>query len=42
MLIEIKAGQFRKVIRLVRRECCNCMDCALPEKTDKKRTRKTE
>ena len=26
MLIEIKAGQFRKVSRLVRRECCNCMD----------------
>ena len=26
MLIEIKAGQFRKISRLVRRECCNCMD----------------
>ena len=26
MLIEIKAGQFRKVSRLVRQECCNCMD----------------
>lgn len=26
MLIEIKAGQFRKVSRLVRRACCNCMD----------------
>ena len=26
MLIEIKAGQFRKVSRLIRRECCNCMD----------------
>lgn len=26
MLVEIKAGQFRKVSRLVRRECCNCMD----------------
>ena len=26
MLIEIKAGQFRKVSRLVTRECCNCMD----------------
>lgn len=26
MLIEFKAGQFRKVSRLVRRECCNCMD----------------
>lgn len=26
MLIEIKNGQFRKISRLVRRECCNCMD----------------
>ena len=26
MLIEIKAGQFRKVSRLVRRACCNCTD----------------
>ncbi len=26
MLIEIKARQFRKVSRLARRECCNCMD----------------
>lgn len=31
MLIEIKAGQFRKVSRLVRRECCNHFkDAALP------------
>lgn len=26
MLIDIKKGQFRKISRLVRRECCNCMD----------------
>ena len=37
MLIEIKAGQFRKVSRLVRRECCNCMDATVCCSTTEKR-----
>ena len=26
MLIEIKKGQFRKISRLIKQKCCNCVD----------------